>query len=117
MKSHSEICIQFELGGQPFEAVGFLNAGENSTAGEEALRRTDNGHIVRSDADWRFVCDHRAELPKELNSYWLATARPGPVDPRCVSCLYRFGAGWCGDWGGLGGPWSRGGLVLRRRMS
>ena len=112
---HADICIAFELGGQSFEAVGFLKDEEN-ILGEEAIRRVDNGHIVRSGEDWQFIYENRQDLPEELNDFWLATARPNPGDPRYVSCLDRHDGEWYDRWFNLDNGWFRNGLVLRRRV-
>ena len=114
-RCHADICIAFELGGQQFEAVGFLKD-EDYVAGSEAVRRVDNGHVVKTDEDWQLIYQNRQDLPPELNNFWLATARSVPVGPRGVSYLYWVGDGWRGDWHGLGGEWDRDVLVLRRRV-
>ena len=114
-RCHADICIAFELGGQQFEAVGFLKD-EDYVAGSEAVRRVDNGHVVKTDEDWQLIYQNRQDLPPELNNFWLATARPRPVSPRFVSCLGRSDGGWHVNWGNLDYGWDRFGLVLRRRV-
>lgn len=114
---HAGICIPFELGGQTFDAVGFLKD-EEYVLGEEAIRRVDNGHVIRSNEDWQFLYENHQDLPSELNDFWLATARPHPGSPRGVSTLYRLDvSGWYDGWSGLDDRWwARRGLVLRRRV-
>lgn len=115
--NHADICIHFELGGQRFEAVGFLGKDEDYILGEEAIQRVDNSHIIRSDEDWRFIYQNRQNIPSELHGFWLVTARPDPDVPRNVSCLARYVGEWYGHWNYLDGRWVRDGLVLRRRVS
>ena len=107
------VIAEFELGGRAFKAVLAHQEGEDRILGEEAIRRADiEGKVVRTEADWQFVYEHRGELPLKLNNYWLATARPYPDRPRGVSVLDRSDRGWCGDWSGLDYHWSRDALVL-----
>lgn len=116
-----DLCFEFTLGRKRLEAVRCFEVTEELVPGDEAIRRTDNGHIVRSDDDWAFVLRHRTELPKELKkAYWLATARPSPGRLYNVSSLHyrgpawRIGAGqWYVSWDSLNSPWDRKGLVLR----
>lgn len=115
--AHESICIPFTINWEQFEAVGFLRQGEVSCLGEEALRRCDNGHLVRKEADWRLLYENRAQLPTELQKYWLATARPDPDYPRLVSRLAFDSGVWYGNWHDLGGQWVGGLLVVRRRVS
>ena len=113
---HAEICIPFEIDGEEFEAVGFLQEGEQSCLGEEAIRRCGD-HVVTSEADWNLLYRNRAQLPTELESYVLVTGRPNPDSPRVVSSLYFVGFGWYGGWSNLSYQWGRSCLVVRRRVS
>lgn len=118
--THKDICFQFTLGGEAFEAVGFLEAGEDSVQGTVALSRTDNGHLLKSEEDWRFVYEHRYELPRELWVYWSVTARPDPDDPHRVFSLFHDfydGDRWYYGWYDLDHRWNRNNLVLRRRVN
>lgn len=121
LAAQESICIPFEIAGQQFEAVGFLRKGEASCLGEKATRRCDNGNLVREEADWQLLNEHRAQLPAELRPYWLMTARPYPVDSRAVSRvvsdLYFDGNEWCGHWFDLDDRWYQRNLVVRRRVS
>lgn len=115
--SHAAINIPFELGEQKFEAVGFLSDGETSCLGSEAIKRCDNGSLLKSEEDWNFLCNHSGELPAELRSHWLVTARPRPGGPRRVSSLGWDSREWYVSWRGLARQWYSYGLVVRRCVS
>ncbi|MBI4407632.1 MAG: hypothetical protein HY565_04000 [Candidatus Kerfeldbacteria bacterium] len=116
MPAHADIRYELTLGGQAFEAVGFLAAGEESVRGEEAIRRCDNGHLIRSEDDWHLLYKHRSQLPQGLVAYWLVTARPNPGYPRDVSSLDFDSLEWYDRWNDLDNRWDRDSLVVRRRM-
>lgn len=90
---HRNICIRFEIDGNRFEAVGFLNKGEKYVSTSEAHRRA----IVRGteDIEWDdlpfFL--NRAKLPAKLQQVgWF------------VSC-----------WDEVDDEWGADALFLRRR--
>lgn len=115
--SAESICIPFEIAREKFEAVGFLKVGEASYLCEEAIRRADNGHLVKTDEDWRLLHDNRAQLPTELRRYWLVTARPSPDGPHYVSHLLFDGLKWYDGWVDLAYQWLGASLVVRRCVS
>lgn len=118
-KFHKDICVGFPLGGRTFEAVGFLADWEESVQGEEALRRADNGELIRSEEDWQFVHEHRGEFPRLLEVYCLATARPEPQD--CINrvSVFRYDdVMWCSSSRSIFlQQWDRQMLILRRVVS
>lgn len=97
---HKKICITFELEGRLFEAVGFLEAGEELSE-EEILRRVadkNNGAIGRDDTD--FISEHLHNLPQELRRYYLITGCFAKDKPRylvhfffCVNSWHKS-RGW-----------------------
>ncbi|MCW1930033.1 MAG: hypothetical protein KIH62_001820 [Candidatus Kerfeldbacteria bacterium] len=109
---HSKIRIPFVLGGQHFEAVGFLREGEQSCLGKQALERVSDP--LKSEEDWRLLYEYRAQLPAELRKYWLVTTRPYPGSPRFVSLLYFGSRKWHIHWINLDVQWFSDGLVVRR---
>ena len=110
------ICIPFTLGDRNYEAVGFLEAGESSVDGDTMLARTadKNGGAV-GEEDWKFIGEHRTELPTELERFYLVTDRRGRGDPRGVSFFIRDGSAWNEGWHSLGYRWFDDALVVRRR--
>ena len=113
---HAGICILFELGGDAYEAVSFLKAGETMVSGDEMLRRTNSDGRVVGQEEWESIWKHRAGLPMKLRRFYLATKRPGPHHRRGISCLYWGKGGWCEYWLDLEGSWLDRDLVLRRRV-
>lgn len=139
--AHKEICIQFTLGGQAFEAVGFLDAEEESVSLDEVFRRTNNGGIVgwdefplefpaRHPTQFEFLMEHLLEIPKELEDYVLVTAcvypwyggRVSVLRRRCRPGVFNYVLGlgephWS-HYGGLRtGHLGRLNLILRRKVS
>ena len=112
--THANICISFELEGVRYEAVGFLQDGEDSVELREAIERAGET-VVSGDEDWKRIKRGLNQLPGELLKFnWLVTNRPSPDYPSYVSCLDRSARGWRGDWSRLRRHWRRYGLVLRR---
>lgn len=90
--AHKDICIRFELDGQPFEAVGFLNEGEKSILKEEALRRCDNGALIVKQDDFDFIFQHRRELLREKYQTRLVTGVQEPgFSSGCIRTLIQQG--------------------------
>lgn len=111
--AHKDICIGFTLGGQPFEAVGFLEDGEEFVSGDGALRRTDNGQIVRSKEDWRLLYTNRSQLPEKLSQYCLMTAQDSSSGFGIAGLNFDEGA-WHSAGYGPACEWYRDRLILRR---
>jgi len=86
--AHKDICVRFELGGQQFEAVGFLEEGEESVLKEEALRRCDNGALIVEKEDFDFIFRYRRELPREKYQTRLVTGVQTPDFPS--GCIMIF---------------------------
>jgi hypothetical protein len=111
------VIAQFTLGGRPFEAVLVHQTDEDSILSGEMIRRADtDGLVVRTDAEWQFVYEHRDELPPALNNYWFVTARPYPDFPGFVWILARDSLMWFTDRESLSGRLGQYALVLRRRV-
>lgn len=112
---HSTIRMPFQVAGQNFEAVGFLNKGEVHTVGYEMLTRVpEEPGAAKRDTD--FLAAHLGELPSELQRYWLVTHvdRRGDAGIR-EACYFAFGwQGWEETWHGLGRQWYHCCLVVRR---
>ena len=132
--AHKDICICFKLGGQPFEAVGFLDEGEESILKEEALRRCDNGNLIVKQEDFDFIFQYRRELPREQYQTRLVTGVQEPgFPPGCIRTFIQQGPPfevyvdmatwneWNTDW--LGNLWWSGmsvnstALVIRREST
>ncbi len=89
MTAHKDIKIQFEIDGRRYEAVGFLNEGERSVAGNELLLRV-NGVIGKEDVE--FIAKHRRKMPmKSLRYYTLLTGYY--VDQNHTACFFWFDRG------------------------
>ena len=111
MAAQNEILIKFEVDGLQFEAVGALRDGEPRCLIEEALRRTagENGGAIKG-KDEAFLRARLAQLPSELDPYWLVTDERHPARPRDVSCFERDYHRW--DW--LGYSFTSHYLIVRR---
>ena len=116
---HKNIHIEFELGGEPFDAVGYMTRGEEITGGLEgnkALKRVDNGLIVRTQEDWEYVCEHVDDFPEELDNYGLVSDRPIPGIDDAVSILFEKHNGKRDEFREFKSwRWRANNLVLRRR--
>ncbi|MBI5134781.1 hypothetical protein HZA86_00895 [Candidatus Uhrbacteria bacterium] len=72
---HCEICIQFELAGRKFEAVGILERriGDLWVDARELISRMNNGRVVNSEEIVHLITDHTQDLPSELRPYCIVT--------------------------------------------
>ena len=98
--AHKDVRILFTVQRRNYEAVGFLDEGEDSCAGDEMLRRTavENGGAI-GEKDEIFLWKHRAQLSKKLNGHCLFTGKCSPGDSQSQSvsgfCLsYPFPDYW-----------------------
>lgn len=75
-----------------FEAVGFLNKGEERVSGNEALARTanENGGTI-GDEDVAFFQEHCNKPSKTLKSCFLITNKRFFIGAQCVARLLVFG--------------------------
>ena len=113
MAAHKDIRIQFTMEDRHFEAVEFLNEGEDSVSGDEMLRRVPD---AIGEEDTNFL-EKRVgqDWSRDLWPYRLATNRRDPGDQRRVRFFYRSGFRWDRDWRRLDGQWHGYALVVRRR--
>ena len=75
MAAHKDIRILFEVGGRRFEAVGFLEEGEQQrVSGSTMLERTskENGGAIQKE-DAEHILHLLDQLPTELEMYRLMT--------------------------------------------
>ena len=89
MTKHADICIPLELEGVKYEAVGFLQDGEESITLEEIFRRVGKT-IIKDKEDFdRILFNGYKISAKELRRFnWLITATPaGDPHPSLISCL------------------------------
>lgn len=116
--AHKDICIPFTITDKDgtehhFEAVGFLNEGEEHITLEEALRRSGT-RVVTNDEDWERIYGDAARLSKVFQKYYyLFTKRLNPGYPG-FSCLYRDGGEMVEDWDNRAFECRCKTLVLRR---
>lgn len=117
--AHADIQIPFTLYSRNFEALGFLNDGEDIISGAEILARTTgvNGGMIESFGDVAFVAEYRHHLPAILQSYDLLTnGREVPRRPyNAMYFVWFANSGWlmrrnrfASNW------WGANNLVLRR---
>lgn len=117
--AHKDICIQFEIKGRRFEAVGcFLNEDDTMVTRNTMLERTDRDGMIVGEEDWEFIYENRQDFPPELRDYFLVTKRPYPDRPTRLSCFiwYNPFGKWfdfCSHY--VDYQWDDNYLVLRRR--
>ncbi len=113
---HKEICIEFSVGGRDYEAVGFLNAGEENVLGTTALERTNVDGLVIGQEDFGFIWVHHKDLPEKLKMYVLLTNTLHPEQSRNIRFFVWLGMRWGHhrDW--IANLWGNNILVIRRRV-
>lgn len=114
--SHREICVKFDLGGKPFELVGYLDQEEDRLLGGVALHRADNGRLVTQAEDWNHICAFAHDIPKiPGNEQIVSSFIRSPASPLHPACLKHNDNGTFTVQSALdrNGSWGWGTLVIR----
>lgn len=111
------IRVEFTLGtgdnARRYEAVSFVMALETCSGDTMLARTVDTNGGAIGDDDWRFIGEHRKEIPYELNDFYLVTSRHVPGNPRVVSYFVRRFE-WLDGSNSLDCQWGGSHLVVRR---
>ena len=84
---HKDILIVFEINGIGYEAIGFIEDGEESCSIREACRRAGE-RVITSGKDCERIFRNQRQLPQQLIEFdWLLTAR-GSEDCPDIDVLF-----------------------------
>lgn len=115
--AHRDIRIPFTIADRHYEAVGFLNEGEESVDADTMFVRTamENGGAIGEEDD-DYIWAHRDQIPTQLQGYWPATNRHNIPEqmPRHIRCYGFYDGRWDRGWYGPGNQWYDWNLVVRR---